>query len=218
MSQERSIQKRDGRYVPFDAKKIRLAIAKAFRAVGEKDSSHVTGLTDSVVKILEKRFLEHQIVPGVEEIQDIVERVLIDDQHAEAAKAFILYREKRAEMRDIRQNFLDGIQVIDEYLNMRDWRIKENSNMSYSLQGLNLHVSSKLVAKYWLRKLYPLDVRLAHEEGDLHVHDLGVLGPYCVGWDLEDLLQVGFTGARGKVESRPARHFRTALGQVVNFF
>jgi len=218
MSQDKSIQKRDGRYVPFDGEKISRAIGKAFRAVGKKDPKQVSRLTDAVVSILDERFFGHQFVPGVEEIQDIVEHALIDNQCAEAAKAYILYREKRAEMRDIRQNFLDGIQVIDEYLNMRDWRIKENSNMSYSLQGLNLHVSSKLVAKYWLRKLYPLDVRLAHEEGDLHVHDLGVLGPYCVGWDLEDLLQVGFTGARGKVESRPAKHFRTALGQIVNFF
>ncbi|HDP95897.1 MAG TPA: ribonucleoside triphosphate reductase [Candidatus Aminicenantes bacterium] len=213
-----SIQKRDGRYAPFDKEKIGRAIAKAFRAVGRKDRQQVSRLTDAVVAVLEERFFQSRLVPNVEEIQDIVERVLIDEQQAEAAKAYILYREKRAEMRDIRQNFLDGIKVIDEYLNMRDWRIKENSNMSYSLQGLNLHVSSKLVAKYWLRKLYPLDIRMAHEEGDLHIHDLGVLGPYCVGWDLEDLLSVGFTGARGKVESLPAKHFRTALGQVVNFF
>ncbi|MBN1196347.1 MAG: ribonucleoside triphosphate reductase [Candidatus Aminicenantes bacterium] len=218
MSQERSIQKRDGRYAPFDQEKISRAIAKAFRAVGRKDRQQVSRLTAAVVAVLDERFFQPRLVPNVEEIQDIVERVLIDEQQAEAAKAYILYREKRAEMRDIRQNFLDGIQVIDEYLNMRDWRIKENSNMSYSLQGLNLHVSSKLVAKYWLRKLYPLDIRMAHEEGDLHIHDLGVLGPYCVGWDLEDLLSVGFTGARGKVESLPAKHFRTALGQVVNFF
>lgn len=218
MSQERSIQKRDGRYLPFDQQKISRAIAKAFRAVGNKDQPLIQQLSDAVVALLDKRFFQARIVPNVEEIQDIVERVLIDRQQAEAAKAYILYREKRAEMRDIRQNFLDGIQVIDEYLNMRDWRIKENSNMSYSLQGLNLHVSSKLVAKYWLRKLYPLDIRMAHEEGDLHIHDLGVLGPYCVGWDLEDLLSVGFTGAKGKVESLPAKHFRTALGQVVNFF
>ena len=218
MSEDKSIQKRDGRYALFNSEKVSAALFKAFRAVGKKDSALVARLTERIVTILDDRYFRFNVVPEVEEVQDIVERVLIEDHQAEAAKAYILYREKRAEMRDIRQNFLDGIEVIDEYLNMRDWRIKENSNMSYSLQGLNLHVSSKLVAKYWLRKLYPLDIRLAHEEGDLHLHDLGILGPYCVGWDLEDLLKVGFTGAKGKVESRPAKHFRTALGQTVNFF
>lgn len=215
---EKFIQKRDGRYSIFDPKKIANAISKAFKSVGKKNPNVVLYLTEEVEKILERKFFERGIVPGVEEIQDLVEKVLIEKNEAGAAKAYILYREKRAEMRDLRQNVLDGIKVIDEYLSMDDWRVKENSNMSYSLQGLNLHISSKLVAKYWLRKLYPLEVRMAHEEGHIHVHDLGVLGPYCVGWDLEDLLRVGFTGAKGKVESRPAKHLRTAMGQIVNFF
>jgi len=215
---ERMIQKRDGRYAAFDETKIFNALYKAFRAVGKKDENVVLYISKEVVKRLEDRFFNYGIVPNVEEIQDIVESVLIEKNEASVAKAYILYREKRSELRDIRQNFLDGIKVIDEYLSMRDWRVKENSNMSYSLQGLNLHISSTLVAKYWLRKLYPLEVRMAHQEGDFHIHDLGILGPYCVGWDLEDLLKVGFTGARGKVESKPAKHFRTALGQIVNFF
>lgn len=218
MENEIYIQKRDGRYAEFDKKKIAAAVKKAFRAIGKKSSDVPEQVTEEVVGILNRRYFDYSIVPEVEEVQDVVERVLIDRNEADAAKAYILYREKRAEMRDIRQNFLDGIKVIDEYLNMNDWRVKENSNMSYSLQGLNLHISSKLVAKYWLRKLYPLDIRMAHEEGDFHIHDLGILGPYCVGWDLEDLLRVGFTGAKGKVESLPAKHFRTALGQIVNFF
>lgn len=212
------IQKRDGRYVPFELKKVETAIAKAFKATGQRDPELVRRVSDSVLNELNVRYFSHHLVPGVEEVQDLVEGQLIKDNLAATAKAYILYREKRAEMRDIRQNFLDGVKVIDDYLQMHDWRVKENSNMSYSLQGLNHHISSKLVAKYWLRKLFPLDVRLAHEEGDVHIHDLGVLGPYCVGWDLEDLLRVGFTGAKGKVESKPARHFRTALGQIVNFF
>lgn len=215
---ERMIQKRDGRYAAFDETKIFNALYKAFRAVGKKDENVVLYISKEVVRRLEERFFNYGIVPNVEEIQDIVESVLIEKNEASVAKAYILYREKRSELRDIRQNFLDGIKVIDEYLSMRDWRVKENSNMSYSLQGLNLHISSTLVAKYWLRKLYPLEVRMAHQEGDFHIHDLGILGPYCVGWDLEDLLKVGFTGARGKVESKPAKHFRTALGQIVNFF
>lgn len=218
MDNQFQIQKRDGRYVPFELKKIELAIAKAFKATGQKDSETIRRMSEAILTALKTRYFDHHLVPGVEEVQDMVESQLIKENLAATAKAYILYREKRAEMRDIRQNFLDGVKVIDDYLQMNDWRVKENSNMSYSLQGLNHHISSKLVAKYWLRKLFPLDVRLAHEEGDVHIHDLGVLGPYCVGWDLEDLLRVGFTGARGKVESKPARHFRTALGQIVNFF
>jgi ribonucleoside-triphosphate reductase len=214
----RLIQKRDGRYASFDETKIFNAIYKAFKAVGKKDENTVLYISKEVVKIIEDHYFNYGVTPSVEDIQDLVEKVLIEKNEAAAAKAYILYREKRSELRDIRQNFLDGIKVIDEYLSMKDWRVKENSNMSYSLQGLNLHISSTLVAKYWLRKLYPLEVRMAHEEGDFHIHDLGILGPYCVGWDLEDLLKVGFTGARGKIESKPAKHFRTALGQIVNFF
>ncbi len=213
------IQKRDGRYVVFDDSKIYQAIFKAFKAVGKKrETERVKRLTKEVCEIIDKDYFNFGLMPQVEEIQDLVERILIENKETTAAKAYILYREKRSELRDIRQNFLDGIKVIDEYISMRDWRVKENSNMSYSLQGLNLHISSTLVAKYWLRKLYPIEIRIAHEEGDFHIHDLGILGPYCVGWDLEDLLRVGFTGARGKIESKPAKHFRTALGQIVNFF
>ncbi len=218
MSSEIFIQKRDGRYAAFEYQKITEAVKKSFKSVGKKDDNRASEITRKVVELLSKRFFDYAIVPGVEEVQDVVEKILIDENEAAAAKAYILYREKRAEMRDMKRNFLDGIKVIDEYINMNDWRVKENSNMSYSLQGLNLHISSKIVSKYWLRKLYPLEVRMAHEEGDFHIHDLGILGPYCVGWDLEDLLRVGFTGARGKIESHPAKHFRTALGQIVNFF
>ncbi len=215
---ERIVQKRDGRYVPFDSDKIFNAIMKAFRAVGKRDEGRVAEITGEVVERVEESFFRKGCVPNVEDIQDIVETTLMDKGESRVAKAYILYREKRAEMRDLKRNLFDAIKLIDEYLQLKDWRVKENSNMAYSLQGLNLHISSSIVARYWLRKLYPLEVRLAHEEGDFHIHDLGVLGPYCVGWDLEDLLRVGFRGAAGKVESRPARHFRTALGQIVNFF
>jgi len=214
----KQIQKRDGRFLPFDENKIRIALQKAFEAVGKKDDALVTHFKDEVVKILDERYFKGGIFPQVEQIQDQVEKILVNKNEFLAAKAYILYREKRAEMRDIKKNLLDSDEVINEYLVEDDWRVKENSNMSYSLQGLNLHISSKIIAKYWLRKLYPLDIRMAHEEGDFHIHDLGVLGPYCVGWDLEDLLRTGFKGATGKIESSPARHFRSALGQVVNFF
>ncbi len=215
---EKLIQKRDGRYVPFDETKIFSAIYKAFKAVGKKDENVVSYITKEVVSKIDDNFFKRGIIPNVEDIQDTVENTLIEKNEAQTAKAYILYREKRAEMRDLKKNLFDGIRIIDEYIGLKDWRVKENSNMSYSLQGLNLHISSKIIAKYWLVKLYPLEVRMAHEEGDFHIHDLGILGPYCVGWDLEDLLKVGFTGVSGKVESKPAKHFRTALGQIVNFF
>lgn len=212
------IQKRDGRHMPFAPGKIAAAINKAFRAVGRCNDEQVRELTDQVCAALQGRYFSMGVMPHVEEIQDLVEKALIAANEAAAAKAYILYRERRAEMRDTRRNLLDSDAVIMEYLSGDGWRVRENSNMSYSLQGLNLHIAGTIVAKYWLRRLYPLEVRMAHEEGDLHIHDLSVLGPYCVGWDLEDLLREGFHGVPGKIESNPAKHFRSALGQIVNFF
>ena len=113
---------------------------------------------------------------------------------------------------------VDAKQLISEYLERSDWRVNENSNMNYSLQGLNNHIIAAVSAKYWLEEVYPAEIRDAHVQGDFHIHDLGLLAPYCCGWNLEDLLLKGFAGVNEKVESAPARHFRTALGQVVNFF
>ena len=106
---------------------------------------------------------------------------------------------------------------IEKYLYKKDWKIKENSNMTYSLQGMNFHISSLVTSQYWLERIYTPQIREAHEKGYYHIHDLGILGVYCVGWDLQDLLNEGFTGVRGKITSRPAKHFRSALGQIVNF-
>jgi len=210
------VRKRDGKIVPFDKGRIAKAISKAAKAVGE--SVNVKELASEVSLTLYRNFFRKGSIPHVEEIQDLVEKALIEGGYAEVAKAYILYREKRRVARELSKALVDGSALVEDYLGREDWRVKENSNMNYSLQGLNFHIASSVVAKYWLNKLYPEEVRIAHDEGDFHIHDLGILGAYCVGWDLEDLLRRGFGGVAGKVEAKPARHLRTALGQMVNFF
>jgi len=210
------VRKRDGRLEPFDQERITNAIWKAAKAVGGKDKELAKKLSDQVVAELKKRFGEDG-VPTVEEIQDLVEKVLIENGHARTAKAYILYRKQHQDLREL-ASLLSQADLVDQYLDMEDWRVKENSNMSYSLQGLNNYLSSTVIAKYWITRIYPPNIAEAHFSGDMHIHDLGVLGPYCVGWDIKDLLLSGFGGVPGKIESTPAKHFRTALGQVVNFF
>jgi len=212
------VRKRDGKFRPFERRRIVRAVYKAFKAVGEPDRAAAEKVADAVAVKLYRQFFKHGSVPHVEQIQDLVEKTLMELGFSEAAKAYILYREKRREARELGQAILDGVNLIEEYLTREDWRVQENSNMNYSLQGLNFHISSSVVARYWLNKLYPARVGEAHFEGDFHVHDLGILGPYCVGWDLYDLLKRGFGGVPGKVESAPPKHFRSALGQIVNFF
>jgi ribonucleoside-triphosphate reductase len=210
------VRKRDGRLEDFDQERITNAIWKAAKAVGGKDREQAKKLSDQVVEILKKRFGEEG-VPTVEEIQDLVEKVLIENGHARTAKAYILYRKQHQDLREL-ASILSSADLVDQYLEIEDWRVKENSNMSYSLQGLNNYLSSTVIAKYWITRIYPPNIADAHFSGDMHIHDLGVLGPYCVGWDIKDLLLTGFGGVSGKIESKPAKHFRTALGQVVNFF
>jgi ribonucleoside-triphosphate reductase (formate) len=219
MSQSASkyIRKRDGRIVPFDPEKITEAIFKAARAVGGTDREPAKSVSDSVIGILDILCKEERI-PTVENVQDLVEKILIEKGHAKVAKAFILYREQHRKIREAKALFQEGLGLVDDYLDKSDWRVNENSNMSYSLQGLNNHIASAITAKYWLERIYPPEICEAHVNCDLHIHDLGLLSAYCVGWDLKDLLLKGFGGVKGKVESRPAKHFRSALGQVVNFF
>ncbi len=209
--------KRDGRFVRFDQEKIANAIYKAARSVGGVNRRLAYQLSNKVVDALIKKFGD-DLTPTVEEIQDIVERVLIENGHAKTAKAYILYRKQHEDIRNIRAMFLDVEQTVDKYIMREDWRINENSNMSYSLQGLNNHIATTITAQYWLNRIYPPEIREAHIGGDFHIHDLGLLSVYCCGWDLRDLLIKGFKGVEGKVESRPARHLRPALGQIVNFF
>jgi ribonucleoside-triphosphate reductase (formate) len=215
---ERLTRKRDGSIVPYQREKIETAIQKAAKAAKIVPFKESFELSKNVEFILEKEFFRRGSIPSVEEVQDIVERVLIKQDYAEIAKIYILYRAKRGEARDLAETIPSALSLIEQYLDKSDWRISENSNMTYSLQGLNFNVSSSLISRYWLNKIYPEEIRLAHDSGVFHMHDLGVLGPYCVGWNLEDLIQLGFGGVRGKIESSPPKHFRTVLGQIVNFF
>ena len=209
------IIKRDGRVVAFDQGRIINAIFKAAKAVGGADRKTATNLSQEVLVILQERFPGGY--PSVEEVQDIVEKVLIENGHAKTAKAYILYRKQREELRDFQSLLLNTEKMFQEYLGGEDWRINENSNMNYSLQGLNNHIISVVTSKYWLEKIYPQEISEAHRAGDFHIHDLSLLAPYCCGWDLADLLENGFAGVAQKVESAPPRHLRTALGQIVNF-
>jgi anaerobic ribonucleoside-triphosphate reductase len=210
------VLKRDSKLEPFDQERITIAIWKAAKAVGGKDKEQAKRISNEVVVELEKTYGDDG-VPTVEEIQDIVEKRLIENGHAQTAKAYILYRKQHNDMRELAA-LLSSSDMVDQYLEVEDWRVKENSNMSYSLQGLNNYLSSTVIAKYWISRIYPSNIADAHFSGEMHIHDLGVLGAYCVGWDVSELLLSGFGGVSGKIESKPAKHFRTALGQVVNFF
>ncbi len=211
--------KRDNSIVPFDRKRIENAIYAAAKAVGNGEGRQwAETLSWAVLGILEERFGSTGRYPHVEEIQDIVEEVLIKSGNPRVAKAYILYRQRRAETRETKRMLLDGIKLVEDYLQRADWRVNENSNMNYSLQGLNFYIASSIAASYWLQKVYPPEVQKAHTEGDFHIHDLGMLSTYCCGWDLQELLRVGFGGVPAKLESAPPKHLRTALGQLVNFF
>ena len=208
------IKKRDGRVVEFDSTKIMAAIIKAGEATGEFGEKEAKKLTLRVMTLAHE--LRLGPLPEVAEIQDIVERVLLDSPFYKAAKAYILYREQHAQLRNLVTKA--NVDLVEHYIQQLDWKIKENSNMCYSLQGLNNYISSDVTSEYWLNRIYPPGIRSAHKNGDIHIHDLSLLSVYCVGWDLRDLLVQGFKGVEGKVESAPPKHLRSALGQIVNFF
>ncbi len=208
------IKKRDGRIQEFDSSNITAAIAKAGKASGEFSDREAKKLTLRVLTLAHE--LRLSSTPEVEEIQDIVERVLLDSPFYKTAKAYILYREQHAQIRSIATKA--NVDLVEHYIQKLDWKIKENSNMCYSLQGLNNYISSDITSEYWLNSIYPPEIRRAHKSGDMHIHDLSLLSVYCVGWDLKDLLVNGFKGVEGKIESAPPNHLRSALGQIVNFF
>ncbi|MCT4593880.1 MAG: ribonucleoside triphosphate reductase [Anaeromicrobium sp.] len=208
------VQKRNGEIVDFDPIKIKEAIFSAAKSVDGKDEMAAKKLANIVIDIINES--HGASIPTVEDIQDIVEKVLIEEGHAKTAKAFILYRKKHEEIREVRNLFMDAEKMVEEYVNLQDWRVNENANMGFSLQGLNNHIVESITKKYWLNKIYKKELRDAHIKGDLHIHDLGLLAPYCCGWDLEGFLRKGFKGAKGKIESKPPKHFESALGQLVN--
>jgi len=208
------ILKRNGHEEVFDPKKITAAILKAGQASGEFDEEAARNLTLRALNIIHQLIVERD--PSVEEIQDIVEEVLLTSPYKKTAKAYIIYRDQHAKIRELSK--MTQVGMVDQYLDQLDWKVHENSNMSYSLQGLNNYISTEITKIYWLNKIYSPQIKTSHRAADLHIHDLGLLSVYCVGWDLQDLLREGFTGASGKMESCPAKHLRSALGQVVNFF
>lgn len=208
------VRKRDGRLADFDPDRIKIAVRKAFTAIG--DSGDVEQISNDVVARLTKIFGDDGVAT-VEEVQNLVEEEIMKSGHFEVARAYILYRKQRQQVREL-AFLLESADLTEGYLGEEDWYIKENANMRFSLQGLNNYLASKIISQYWLLRVYPPRIRKAHIGGAIHIHDLPSLSAYCVGWDLKDLLITGFKGVSGKIESKPAKHFRSALGQIVNFF
>lgn len=212
------VVKRDGQVVEFDSEKITKAIEKAASVTKEFDQNTAKTLTEKVVELtqqLVEKKSENLKAASIEEIQDVVEYILLSSDYKKTAKSYLLYREQHAKLREFTQNA--NVNMVDEYLQRLDWEVNENSNMTYSIQGLNNYVSAHISKSYWLNKIYSNEVKEAHQNGDMHIHDLNMISVYCVGWDLKDLLMQGFTGVKGKVQCTPPKHFRTALGQAVNF-
>jgi len=210
------VAKRDGTLVPFDARKIESAIRRAGRASGEYGDLEAGLLTAQVVKVLSHRFHGDR-TPQIEDIQDVVEQTLIAANHFETARAYIVYREQHRTLRADRRTLVDVAGSIEEYLDRSDWRVAANANQGYSLGGLILNSSGKMIANYWLSHVYPPEIGQAHRDGDIHIHDLDMLSGYCAGWSLRTLLAEGLNGVPGKVESGPPRHMSSAIGQIVNF-
>lgn len=208
------IKKRDGRRVAFQTSKIMSAIERAGLETGEFAEVQAHKLAEKVVARAEKELFVK--TPSVEQIQDIVEEVLLESRYKKTAKAYIIYRDQHEKIRDIAN--AERVDLIDQYLSKLDWRVNENSNMDYSLQGLNNYIAGEVSKTYWLNKIYTPEIGKLHRSGDMHIHDRSLLSVYCVGWDLQDVLRVGFTGVNNKISSKPAKHFRSILGQVVNFF
>lgn len=209
-----TIRKRNGDVVAFQPEKITRAIFKAANAVGGKDWAMAEDLTNQVIALATEQYPDGTV--DVESIQDLVEKVLIENGHAKTAKAYILYREKRRSAREANALIGATIEMFSNYMGDNDWRVKENANAQKSINGMNNYIRETFTKQYWLHEIYPEKIRKAHQSGDLHLHDLGFFGPYCAGWDLRQLLTEGFGGVPGKVESSPAKHLRSFLGQIVN--
>lgn len=209
------IIKRDGSVKDFDASKIAAALSKAGKATGEFDTARAQALTEEIV--LPKLRALNLVTPHIEQVQDAVEHALFDAGYFKTLRAYIVYREQRQKARDARQSWVNVESSINEYLQQLDWRVNANANQGYSLGGLILNVSGKVIANYWLNYIYPADIGRAHREGDIHIHDLDMLSGYCAGWSLRTLLNEGLNGVPGKVEAGAPKHLSSATGQIVNF-
>lgn len=211
-----TIRKRDGKLAPYDNYKIVNAIFKAAEAMGGKDFGLALTLAKMVDEAMDKKF-HSKSIPAVEEIQDLVEKVLIEAGHAKVAKAYILYREQHRRLRSSKDLVLDITTTMDGYLDREDWRVHENSNVNYSLGGLILHNNGAITANYWLENIYGHDISTAHRNGNVHIHDLSMFSGYCAGWSLRQLIAEGLGKVKGKISSTPPRHLSTLVQQMVNF-
>ena len=216
ISAPRRIIKRNGNEVPFDENRIVKALEKAGRASAEFETGEARALTYQVMKVISHRYQDPSL-PDVEAIQDICEQVLISANHFATARAYIVYREQHHKLRADKRTLVDVAASINEYLDGSDWRVKANANQGYSLGGLILNTSGKMIANYWLNHVYPPEIGVAHRNGDLHIHDLDMLAGYCAGWSLRNLLNEGLNGIPGRVEAGPPKHMSSAVGQIVNF-
>ncbi len=210
------VVKRSGHTVLFEKSKIEKAVAKAFSATGEGSLKDAKKVADKIVALLNKNY-QKGYIPEIEEVQDLVERVLMILDFDKTAKAYILYREQHRKIRETEETLDEAVDLVDKYIQEIDWKVKENANMSFSLQGLNNYIASVVSSKYWMSRVYDKRIQEAHEGGDFHIHDLQLVAAYCCGWDLQDLIRRGFTGVAGKVACKPAKHFGSLLGQMVNF-
>ncbi|MBQ6807983.1 MAG: ribonucleoside triphosphate reductase, partial [Firmicutes bacterium] len=208
--------KRDNKVVDFDIAKISAAIIKAFEA---QEKQYHPGVIDflalKVTADFEPKIKDELIT--VEDIQDSVESVLVQAGYSDVAKAYILYRKQREKLRNIKGTFLNYKDIVDSYVNISDWRVKENSTVTYSVGGLILSNSGAITANYWLSEIYDQEVADAHRNADIHIHDLSMLTGYCAGWSLRQLIQEGLGGIEGKITSKPASHLATLCNQMVNF-
>jgi len=209
------IIKRDGRRAQFDSAKIVSALTRAGAATGEFGAAAAESVSAQVIKVVAHRHAGP--APAIEDIQDIVEQALIAADFVTTARAYIVYREHHKQLRADRKTLMDVATSINEYLDQQDWRVNANANQGYSLGGLILNTSGKVIANYWLSHVYPPEVGAAHRDGSIHIHDLDMLAGYCAGWSLRMFLHEGLNGVPGKVEAGPPKHLSSAVGQIVNF-
>ncbi len=211
-----NVKKRDGSIVPFNLNKIKVAIEKAFAAVGKNYNDDILDLLALRVTATFNSKIVDDVVT-VEDVQDAVEVVLIQSSYVEVAKAYILYRKQHQKLRDVHSTLIDYKNTVDNYLKINDWRVKENSTVSYSVGGLILSNSGAVTANYWLSEIYDDEIANAHREAKIHLHDLSMLTGYCAGWSLKQLIKEGLGGIPGKITSAPASHLSTLCNQMVNF-
>ncbi len=210
------VKKRDGKIVEFDMSKISIAISKAFNAKGVNYTADILNMLTLRVAADFSKKINNNII-NVEDVQDSVEVVLIQSGYVEVAKSYILYRKQREKVRNIKSTLVDYKKVVDDYLKVADWRVKENSTVTYSVGGLILSNSGAVTANYWLSEVYDEEIGEAHRNADIHIHDLSMLTGYCAGWSLRQLIKEGLGGVPGKITSSPAGHLSTLCNQMVNF-